>query len=841
MKKLTFQILSLFLGCVASAQTDELMISQYVDWSSGSGYAVSLYNPTNDTIDLSSYRIRIYGNANTTPRETTPFFSGKLAPNKEFIVGNTEYCNNNCANNCDVTFNSSVGINGNDPVVLFKNNCIIDMVGRIGNTHSNNSGFTINNTANATFENKIIRQSKNGLRYYFSNGFSDNSWPIGNTTNTNGWTVQNASCISKNYTIDTSWNLKPQFLNPTRDTIICSAGTINFRSSNAAQYSLLKPDNTIENIESFSKTASYNFQNTGTYTMYLRNTCSDNEDSLKIEFLDNPIAEISESGAVNQCLSGDSVDVDLRVRSTAGAPFWVLPDNRSRVVFETSDRVRIRFYDTATNYKVILQKGTGICGDKDSILINITKAQPLNLLSDTSICQGDSLRLSTENGINLNWIPNTEILGNNTNQFIFFPSNSRSYIAEYRDNGCSVFDTFNINVINSLALSIHGSDTICQGQSVTLTAIGYNGTDTIFWSNGMSGPSITISPSSSIELFAYIKPLKCNRPDTFRLTVRSRPSDFDIRDTALCSGDSLLLDLGVNGPTTIIPAGFSRRVQGSEFLFWPNDTTLFNVSIGPSNCLSEDEFTIFTLNGVNLFADGSDSICQGESVDLFALGAESIIWNNGMAGSKITVKPLSSQFYYPGVNPPLCALEIDSVFVFVKPKPQAGFSVSRFRGETPLSISFTSNAIGAQNFLYQFGDGFESIQENPSHTYTVQGIYNPIQIIENEWNCKDTFQLVTEIEIFPGIEVYIPTAFTPNRDGLNDSFVVFLNGVDSFEFTIFDRWGGIIYQNFSKPPIIWDGRDHKRNRTTGVYPYLFKRFRFDGSININSGFIHILE
>jgi gliding motility-associated-like protein len=75
-------------------------------------------------------------------------------------------------------------------------------------------------------------------------------------------------------------------------------------------------------------------------------------------------------------------------------------------------------------------------------------------------------------------------------------------------------------------------------------------------------------------------------------------------------------------------------------------------------------------------------------------------------------------------------------------------------------------------------------------------------------------------DVYPNLSVYIPNAFTPNGDGINDTFGV--KGVDigQFELVIYDRWGAEIFST-SNPNVQWDGKYKGHDAEGGVYAYKF--------------------
>lgn len=73
-------------------------------------------------------------------------------------------------------------------------------------------------------------------------------------------------------------------------------------------------------------------------------------------------------------------------------------------------------------------------------------------------------------------------------------------------------------------------------------------------------------------------------------------------------------------------------------------------------------------------------------------------------------------------------------------------------------------------------------------------------------------------EVIPPVSIYIPNAFTPNGDGLNDMFGVKGEGIRDYHLYIYNRWGEMIWES-SNPHQQWDGKKDGRMAETGVYVY----------------------
>lgn len=84
--------------------------------------------------------------------------------------------------------------------------------------------------------------------------------------------------------------------------------------------------------------------------------------------------------------------------------------------------------------------------------------------------------------------------------------------------------------------------------------------------------------------------------------------------------------------------------------------------------------------------------------------------------------------------------------------------------------------------------------------------------------------------VVPGVPYYLPTAFSPNGDGVNDNFRLFVaRGVLSAEMDVFDRWGALVYAG-DVLAAGWDGSFRGRPAATGVYAYSGQLILVDGSV-----------
>jgi gliding motility-associated-like protein len=73
-------------------------------------------------------------------------------------------------------------------------------------------------------------------------------------------------------------------------------------------------------------------------------------------------------------------------------------------------------------------------------------------------------------------------------------------------------------------------------------------------------------------------------------------------------------------------------------------------------------------------------------------------------------------------------------------------------------------------------------------------------------------------EVIPPVSIYIPSAFTPNGDGMNDTFGVKGEGISDFHIIVYDRWGEVIFESTSARKQ-WDGKYKGKPVEQGTYVY----------------------
>jgi gliding motility-associated-like protein len=112
-------------------------------------------------------------------------------------------------------------------------------------------------------------------------------------------------------------------------------------------------------------------------------------------------------------------------------------------------------------------------------------------------------------------------------------------------------------------------------------------------------------------------------------------------------------------------------------------------------------------------------------------------------------------------------------------------------------VKFIDESQGAVNWKWYLAGVEFSDEANPQYTFPDTGSYPVTLIITNENGCIDSTTNIVYIN--PEVSIYIPNAFTPNSDGLNDFFAPRGKYIDTekYSLTIYSRWGNKVFESTS--------------------------------------------
>jgi gliding motility-associated-like protein len=241
-------------------------------------------------------------------------------------------------------------------------------------------------------------------------------------------------------------------------------------------------------------------------------------------------------------------------------------------------------------------------------------------------------------------------------------------------------------------------------------------------------------------------------------------------------------------------------------------------------------YTIVPLPDINIAAS-TVAGCEPLSVQFFETTpqpGDTYLWYFGDQTYSNLQNPQHTYFNHGQYDVALCVTNIygcsDTVFaenyITVYPNPFAAFTYSPPQlDEINSTVNFINGTLNIEESHWSFGDGETSLQYNPTHTYTTAGTYEVQLLVITEYGCRDSTMLTIDIRNI--YTLYIPNAFTPNENGLNEFFIPKGDNFnpDEYVFMIYDRWGGKVFET-TNVSLGWDGAINGEPCKSGVYAYV---------------------
>ena len=168
---------------------------------------------------------------------------------------------------------------------------------------------------------------------------------------------------------------------------------------------------------------------------------------------------------------------------------------------------------------------------------------------------------------------------------------------------------------------------------------------------------------------------------------------------------------------------------------------------------------------------------------------------------------------------------------------------------TAYSLTFSWNTVAGASGYIVSTDGINygpPSSGNQGTTHVVTGLdfdqtVTLYVIAINAIDCRNSLPDSATGKTLPEItDVYVPSAFTPNGDGLNDILHVLGNTIQSLEFSVYNRYGQKVFESNNQRNG-WNGRFKNKLQPTGTYVYYVKALMLDGTHKVKKGTVLLLR
>ena len=141
-------------------------------------------------------------------------------------------------------------------------------------------------------------------------------------------------------------------------------------------------------------------------------------------------------------------------------------------------------------------------------------------------------------------------------------------------------------------------------------------------------------------------------------------------------------------------------------------------------------------------------------------------------------------------------------------------------------------------YAWDFGDGNVAYEKSPTHTYDGLSTYEAQVFVTTDIGCSDD----AVMDVFGDVLFYIPSAFTPDNDGLNDAFEITGRQIRLYEIWIYNRWGELVHHSTDMDsPWVGDVDGGTHFAANGVYHWVIKATGFDIEAQEFRGFVHLMR
>jgi hypothetical protein len=179
---------------------------------------------------------------------------------------------------------------------------------------------------------------------------------------------------------------------------------------------------------------------------------------------------------------------------------------------------------------------TNSCYSQVTFTLNVKPGPALTVVGNTIVCEGGTISLTAGGADTYTWSngPTTH-----TNEFIPSMSNTLTVVGT-ATNGCVDSLAQAIKVVSTLTVTISGNDTICEGQSTTLTA-STNGNVIYAWNSGANTSTISVTPTGTFTYVVIANNGGCTDTAAHEVFVKLIPTvDFTVNNSLLCVGDAMI-------------------------------------------------------------------------------------------------------------------------------------------------------------------------------------------------------------------------------------------------------------------------------------------------------------
>jgi len=417
--------------------------------------------------------------------------------------------------------------------------------------------------------------------------------------------------------------------------------------------------------------------------------------------------------------------------------------------------------------------------------------------------------------------------------------------------GCIDTITKSVPIIDKPPITLLPKDTlICNGDFVQLKAAGQG---TFSWSpntniTNANTATPTVNPTTTTNYTVTLNDNGCVNTDVVSVRVVDFVTLKAQADTVICATDSVHFIVSSDAlHFSWTPAGSLNDATLMNPTALPTASTTYQVTGTIGHCAATDDVAVKLVPYPTSLAGADTMICYDSPAQLHAtINGSSFTWTpssslNSPNSLNPVAHPATTTAYILTVTDTIgCPKpKMDTVEVTVLPK------INAFAGNDTAVVvgqQVQLNASGGVAYFWTPPTGLNHNNiKNPIGIY--DGSFDSIRykvLIANEAGCIDSAYVTVKVfKTKP--QVFVPTAFTPNGDGLNDNVKPIAVGISRIEyFRIYNRWGQLVWDN-PDTERGWDGKIGGIEQPTATFVWIVKATDFTGKAFFAKGTVTLIR
>ena len=498
-------------------------------------------------------------------------------------------------------------------------------------------------------------------------------------------------------------------------------------------------------------------------------------------------------------------------------------------------------------YFVTVTNASG-CSASDTSFVSIVNANIIQ--SDTTVCKGGNLTLQ------INLKPNqnaTWSTGATTPSIVVNPNVKTTYKVTVSDGITTCTDSVVVDVSSS-ELKLTNPAAVCSPAVIDLTAASVSagsaaGLTFTYWKDSTATQALVNPDKVSVSGIYFIvgtSATGCTSvPTAVKVTINPLPvaSIVAPAQTAIC--DRSTISLTARGGTSYQWLLNGAAIAGArDSIYAASQAGSYEVNVIALGCTSKVAAPVnLSLIKASIPKFSNSSTCIDVPVSFFNetdTASVNFIWNFGDGQTSTLVNPVytykkSGAFVVKlTVTPKLCSSLSDSITknitVDVPPVGIKYPDVLAVKNKaTPLSARFIANGY---SYLWMPSTGLNNgAIQKPVFNASQEQLYRVRLTSPGGCITMDT----VKVSVYDSSDIFVPKAFTPNRDGKNDLLQPFLVNITTLKFfRVYNRWGQLMFQT-SDSKQGWDGMYNSKPQPIETYTWIAEGIDGNGTTIFRKG------